>query len=368
MSSTPEVDAQVVPSPTPSSSAPSVKGKPVRLDVVWRPVWFVLLGVAGLLASAWLAWRGMWVVMPLPFAGALLLHQVIFWLRGDRPLVATLDGSRLVCVDQKGGSNLDVDLSQATAASLSIREGDEDQAFLVLHDDRRELVALRLKTPHRSWPEDAVVLDALQPVLGGNAGILRGLAGSAKIVRQTLQDKDGAFTSAVLAAVPPSAWSRVSVRVWRGADPAVDYMGLHQDMPDALLTVGEEGWTLTDRMTGEQTRGTLDASQGWRARKHLALLPVPGVDSERVTALPLLVWQLAEGLRLVIPAPIAGHQGELVELDDNALHTHLAEGSQLAWWLLDRLPAGQIPEGLKQAIADSRVAKQHPHTVLRRHL
>jgi len=349
----------------------AVRGKPERLDAVWRPVWFVLLGLAGLGGSAFLAFVGDWLWMPLPFAGAILLHQVVFWIRGDRPLRVSLEGETLSIADRRTGRDWQVDLGAAHAVSLGVRPGQapgEHQVFLAAHDGDRALVALRIHTPHEAFPDGTTPLEALQPVLGGNAGILRGLAPQDRLVRQTLLDRDGAFTRALLDALPADALDRVAVRVWRGEAPPMDFMGLHQGPPDALLLCEGEAVRLVPRIGGEPHQARLEARDGGRSSRALQLLDVPGVAETPAARLPLLVWTLAPGLTLAIPCPIAGHKGEEVALDEGTLHTHLAEGAHLVWWLLDRLDAGAIPDGLLEAISDSRIAQEHPPTTLRRHL
>lgn len=349
----------------------SVKGKPTRLDAVWRPVSRALLTGLGLTGAAVLGLLGEWVWLPAPIVASIVVHEVIFWIRGDRPIVATIDGSTLTAVDKKGEREHRLDLSDVAIASVAVRRGrherEPDQAFLVLHAEDRTLGALRLNTMHRDWPAEAVDLDALQPVLGGNAGVLRGLAGPERLIRQALQDKDGAFAEALLDAIPAAAWSRVAARVWRGAEPQVDFMGLHQGPPDALLVLDGDTWSLRERFGDAVTGGSITGARGGRADRILELMSTPGVPAQRAR-LPQIVWEIGDGVRIVVPAPLAGHHGEPVELDEHTLHSHLAEGAMLIWWLFDRLPAGQLPEGLLQALADSRVANPHPPAVLRRHI
>jgi hypothetical protein len=348
-----------------------VRGTPARLDAVWRPVSRTLLSGLGLVTAAILGWLGEWIWLPAPIIGSIVLHEAIFYIRGDRPIVVTLEGSQLTAIDRKGGRELVVDLSEAHVASVAVRRGrggrEPEQAFVVLHRTDRELMALRLDTSHRDWPAEAVDLDALQPVLGGNAGVLRGLASPERMVRQTLRDKDGALARALLAAIPAQAWSRVAVRVWRGAEPPVDFMGLHRGPPDAQLILDGDRWTLSERFGDATTDGTITGATGGRADRILELMSTPGVPAQHAR-LPQVVWDVADDIRLVIPAPLAGHQGDRVELGERALHTHLAEGALLVWWLLDRLPARGLPPGVQQAVDDSRVANPHPPAVLRRHI
>lgn len=353
-----------------------VQGRPERLDAVLRPILFVVLGGSGLLGTLVLVWLGWWFWVPVPVAAGLLLHGGIFAIRGDRPITCTVEHGVLVAVDRKGGREHRVDLGQVVHAGLSVRQVDnasKNIVYVVLYDAHAPLLALRASTPRRAWPRHAAPLDALQPVLGGNAGVLRGLAPAERIVRQVLRDDDGDLVRALLARVPEAAWTRRPLRVWQGQAPPVDFMGLHQGPPDAILLLrdGDDGTPLLEVIDGpgpaSPPTGTwpVTGHSGARSRRLLTLLSLPGQD-DRVAALPMLVWDLTDAHRLAVPAPIAGHHGEAVDLDEHALHTHLGEAAGAAWWLLQRLD--RVPDGLCQAISDARIATPRLHPTLARHL
>jgi len=209
-------------------------------------------------------------------------------------------------------------------------------------------------------------------MLGGNAGVLRGLAPPDRLVRQMLDDRDGELAQALLDHIPASAFTRRALRVWKGHAPPVDFMGLHQGPPDAWLVLQDspDGPVLSVfDGPGPATVPTgprpVTGTQGGRASRVLTLLSLPGQD-DRMARLPVVVWDLADQVRLAVPAPLAGHHGPELELDDSVLHTHLAEGAGAAWWLLQHLST--VPEGLRQAISDARVADPNLHPTLARHL
>jgi len=108
-----------------------VLGRPERLDTVLRPFSFVVLGGTGLIGSAVLAWLGMWFWFPVPVVAGLLLHGIIFSLRGDRPIVVTLQGSRLIADDAKGGHHHELDLATVHTAGLSYRRAERSDKDIV---------------------------------------------------------------------------------------------------------------------------------------------------------------------------------------------------------------------------------------------
>jgi hypothetical protein len=325
-----------------------------------------LFAAIGLVGSALLAWLGMWLWAPLPFASFLLLHEVIFWARGDRAMTVTLHGTTVTLLDPKNGRTQSLDLSAVEWIGVGVRagDGDNEDVFLVFHGPRGPLFALRLENPRREWHTGVARLDALQPVLGGNAGIVRGLAPPDTICRQTVLDPDGQMTRAFLALADNK--DQVIVRAWRGVAPPADFLGLHRGPPDVLLTLAPSRWTTWDRFTDETRTGTLDGTRGGRASRAVELLDLPGADAARAK-LPLMVLELGDGLRLAIPAPLAGHHGDEVSTDEQTLHTHLGEGALLVWWLIRHLPSQQLAPPLLRAVADARVAGPL-HAELARHV
>lgn len=359
-----------------SGDALVIKGRPERLDAVIKPIAFVAMAGLGLIGTTLLVYAGEWFWVPVPLAGGILLHGIIFMIRGDRPILCSITGSGLNAVDRKGGRELGMELSTVVHAGLSVRQvpnTERDLAYIVLYDASGPQLALRLSTPRRAWPRHAVPLDALQPVLGGNAGVLRGLAPADRIVRQVLDDDNGELAASILRHVPAEAWERVVVRVWVGDAPPVDFMGLHQGPADALLVFREDadGVPIIEVLEGPGPasvppgRHAITGDRGGRASRLLSLLSLPGQEA-RLASLPVIVWDISEALQLVIPSPIGGHCGEEVELSDTGLHTHLGEGAHAVWWLMERL--AQIPDGLREAISDARVATSTLHPTLSRHL
>lgn len=346
----------------------TVKGQPVVLDAVFRPIvrWSLLL--LGAIVSAVLGWFGQWFWLPIPMVVAHFAFEAIFYVRGDRPVVVRLRGRQLTMTDSKGGHQFDVDLNQAHAASLAVRRGTRgrDQAFIVLHDTERVLVALRLITTHLHWPDHAVPLDDLQPVFGGNAGIVRGLGPITRIVRQTLRDDEGAAARALLERIPEPAWSRTAARVWRGEAPMVDFMGLHQGEPDGLIILEGSRVEVVQHEPARRQQHKIAAHEGGRAERLLELMAGPG-EAAQSARLPLVVWQVATGVQLVIPSPHAGRHGDWCDLSDHSLHTHLAEGTLVAWFLLQHQADKQVPSSISLGIRDAMTAMEEPNPQLSRH-
>lgn len=346
----------------------TVRGQPVVLDAVFRPIARWSLYALGALGSVALALAGWWFWLPIPVVAAHLLFELIFYVRGDRPVVVKLRGSHLSMVDAKGGHQFEVDLAQIEVAGLGIRHGTRgrDQAFVVAYREAEVLFALRLISTNLEWPDHAVPLDALQPVFGGNAGIVRGLGPQKRIVRQTLKDDRGELARALIDRIPGAAWGRAAARVWRGEAPPVDFMGLHVGDPAGLLVLDGEEVTLRHR-DGSVDRWPRTADSGGRGQRLLDLMGASG-EHAQYARLPLVVWAVADGVHLVLPSPHAGRQGDEHPIDDEALHTHLAEGTLLAWWLLTRQPDGALPSSVRLGIRDAMITTDTPHPDLLRHV
>lgn len=345
-----------------------VRGEPKELDVLWRPVVRVLLYGPGLGLGALLAWLGLWVWAPLPFVLAVLAYEVIFWIRGDRPLKVTLEGPLLTLVDARQGTSRRVDLRGARIANLGIRKGKyvTDRAFLTLYDDVGVLLVAELDTLRRDWPDHAADLSALQAVLGGRAGLLRGLGPPESLIRQTLIDPDGVALAHLLAHLPAAITERCALRLWRGTAPEVDFMGHHAARPYGILRLSAPGAWILQTSDGEE-RGVIGDGPSGHSSRDLELFDL-GAQERTRARLPLLVWSLHPDLSLAMPAPVAGHNGPKLVLTPDSLHTHLPEAANLIWWLLRTLPPEQIPEGLRQAIADSRITGERLPPTLAQHL
>lgn len=344
----------------------ALKGEPKQLDTMWRPVARAASIGLGLVGAALLVWFHAWWWVPAPLLVGVLAYEIVFWARGDRPIVATIEGQTLRVVDPKLGSELVFDLRGATRACLGVRRsgGPTDDALLTIFTDAEVALAVQLATPSREWPEHAADLRALQPVLGGRAALLRGLAPQGRLVRQTLHDPTGAGLDALVAALPESAFDGCAARVWRGAAPDLDFMGQHIGPADALLTLDARGWRLLGPEIDES--GPLQPAGGGRSSRIIPLFDLG--EAPRVARLPLLTWALHPDVTLAIPAPIAGAGPDPRPLPDDALHLHLPEAANLVWYLVRSQDAGALPEPLRGAIADSRIAGEPLPPALLRHL
>lgn len=342
----------------------TVLGEPERLDTVARPVMFIGLGLIGLVFGAVLAWLGIWWWVPIPLASFWLGHAIYFGRRRDIAIALRYANGQLECTDRKADRVQSLSLAEAHVATLAYRavEGtSEHLVYMIFHSTNGPLLALRARTPARDWGPDAADLDALKSIFGGNAGVLRGWAGPENVVRQILVDDEGELLRAIIADTPAAAWGRCALRVWRGAEPDLDFIGLHTGTPDALII-------LEDAPHGPVLRGiephpaSVTGHSGAKSDRILQLLAIPGQD-DRYARLPVTVWEIADGVRLCMPAPLAGKYGESTECIESDLHTHLAEGAAAAWWLFRRLDT--IPSGLSEAIASANSTLPEP---IARHL
>jgi hypothetical protein len=91
-------------------------------------------------------------------------------------------------------------------------------------------------------------------------------------------------------------------------------------------------------------------------------------EAPRVARLPLVTWRLHPAVTLAIPAPIAGAGPDPQPVPEAALHLHLPEAANVVWYLLRKLDPGALPEPLRTAIADSRVAGEPLPPPLLRHV
>jgi hypothetical protein len=335
---------------TPGTEPVRLLGEPKQLDTMWRPVARTVLLGLGLAGLVVLALFGAWVWAPLPLAAAWGCYELIFWLRGDRPLVATLDGTELRIVDRKGGAEHRVDLTETRAATLGVHptRGGPDRVLVALYTDEDVLYALELATPRRPWGPAATDLARLRAALGGRPDLLRGLAPPGRFARQILLDPTGAGATALLAAIPTSAWDRAAARVWRGASPPVDFMGSHVGPPDGLLVVDDAGVRL--RAAGEAFDGPLEPSPAGTGSRLIALL-----DREDGTTaqarLPLVLWALRPGVTLAIPAPALAGAAADTSVDDATWHTHLPEAANVVAAALRRVPDDRAPPILRAPAA-----------------
>lgn len=343
-----------------------IQGEPQKLDIVWRPVARVLLLGTGVMGSVLLWWMSQWWWLPLPVVAAFVAYEVIFWLRGDRPVTLSLDADYLRLSDRRLDREMSVPFADIRAASISWRAAEDrqlDQAWLVLHGDRDVLFAARLRTGFRDWSAEHTDLVAASPVLGGNAGVLRALADRKLACRQMLLDPSGDALRHLLRRIPEPAWQTAAVRVWRGAQPQLDYLGLHEEAPDGVLQLRGRDYEL--HVDGEVYSGEIGVITAERSTREVALYAMPGAEGA-TSSLPVLVLGLAEGLVVAIPAPVAGQLGEPCDLEAHTLHTHLAEGAHLVWQLLWSRPVNELPTSLLEAVRESRAAVLRPAPALAR--
>lgn len=337
-------------------------GVPERLDAVWRPIARAVFLAIGILGSLILVWLSAWLWVPAPLLVAVLLYEGVFWLRGDRPIDARLDGSRLRVIDRKGDLSFTLDLSEAAAAGIGVRRGRGlDDVVVVLYDTAGVLGAFRLHTKSREWPPFVADLDALQPVLGGRPNLLRALAPPGRLVRQVLPDYDGRAMDHLLSSLPEPATKAAAARIWRGEAPPMDFMGHHLGEPSALLLIHTSGW----RCGGD--RGPLSTCGGGRATRCYEQLSY-GEEPAPVVDLHLLMWSLEGGITLAIPSSLAGRHGPELPLGAQTAHLHLPEAANIVWFLLRHLDPGELPEGLKQGLRSAAAAVDPLPEILGRHL
>ncbi|MFT7521973.1 MAG: hypothetical protein ACI9MC_004125 [Kiritimatiellia bacterium] len=342
--------------------------KPEKLDVIWRPVARVLLVGTGLIGSGALWWMAEWLWLPFPLIAAFLVYELIFWIRGDRPVQITVDDDALTMHDVLRDQRVHVPIGDVRAASIAFRAGKDPKltlAWLVLHGERGALFAVRFETGFDAWTDEHTDLAALSPVLGGNAGVLRALAGRDRSCRQVIVDRRGNVLKYLLDWLPDHVWQTTAVRVWRGEQPTLDYLGLHEGVNDGVLLF--KGTTFELFMDGQVRSGDLSELKAGRSLRQITLMHLPG-EPTSTSDLPVLVLDLDAHVQLALPAPLAGFLGDPVPLTELSLHTHLAEAAHVVWHLLAHLRPTSLPASIKLAVQESRAASSYPVAVLRRHL
>ena len=333
----------------------TLRGTPESVDLMLRPFLRIIQLILSLLALALFAFMGWWYTLPIPlllFEGAV---EYILWRRGDTSVTLTLD-DHLTLEDPRLGTRLELDPAEVTVAtSLFRRTPAGAEVWYVLGSDAEPLFAARVETRGAHRP-DAVDLDLMGAIIGGNAGITRALAPTGRHCRQKLDDPGAALQAWLSERVTPAAWDRAGARCWVGLEPAMDLFGLHTERPVGWLVLEGRSFTLTTPAGSRP--GDLGTVTGGRATRQAVLLrftddlhDAPTGDTE----LPMLVLDIDEGLVLAFPSTLAGTLGPERELGEGTLHTHLAEGTALAWHLLHHLPADALPENLLAALRDARI-------------
>lgn len=318
-------------------------GTPLQLDAFLRPMARIAQLVFGLLGTAILIWLDLWWWVPLPLAFSFIAYELFFWWRGDRPSTLELtEDARLD--DPQRSAPVVVRPSEVTSARLAFeRDKHGWDVWVVLAYPASVALAARFRT--RSFEPAAGDLDVarMAGVLGGRVGVVRALGPTVCVGRQRFEDR--AVPSAIAwirTQIPRAAWEQTSARLWRGSEPDLDLLGLHTGEPDAFLTLTGSTYRLVagdDVQQGECSPGPLTT-----ALRRIVLLLFAGEDSQSAHRLPLLVFDLAPGLTLAIPALNAPKLTEkLVEARETWHHAHLAEGAAIIDHLLRYLPEA-LPE------------------------
>jgi hypothetical protein len=334
-----------------------LRGQPKDLDVVWRPLSRAFLIGGGLLCAVALYWWDDVWLAPLPLLIGAMVHGLLFWVRGDRPMTLRVSPSALDLNDRKTGRKRVVQLSSARTLSLATQRmpSGYDRLFVTLHTDNDAILALECITPSRPWPAPVADLDVLQPILGGRTTLLRGLATPPNIVRQALVDRDGAFADRALSWLHDIGTDKVSVRVWVGNPPEVDFMGQLAGPPNGLLTLSPGRWRLATPQGARD--GALNPGPGGSTNRTIPLLD-GGAPSARKVSLPLFLLTLDTDLTVALPAPLLGHRGQPRPLHPSDLHTHLPEAASLLWWCLRFVAASELPKEVIEAVSDARIVEQ----------
>jgi hypothetical protein len=333
-----------------------LKGTPLLLDVMLRPVVRgAQLVVAALLTAAviMLEW---WAVLPLPLAFSFVAYELFFWWRGDRAVRVRL-GQALNFVDPVRGQRRVILPADIYTAKLHFRRSEvEGYAICVVLADREGvLFAAQLDEvahfePQR-WDIDADTTDA---VLGGYGGMVRALAPQQSVCRQVVRDTRGQLVQWLREQLPPEVWERTSLRLWRGEAPDLDLFGYHTGEPDAWCVLEADRIRVT-RDGGEVLEARLSQSDCWTSERQAVLFRPGGDRALDPQLIPLLVVA-TEDFQLAIPAPIVGASAPAKPATSDFFHAHVPDGAAALWHLWQRIDAVEWPALLRQAVLDSRVA------------
>lgn len=321
-------------------------GTPQVFDTLLRPVVRAVQVVLGVAGAALLVSLGDPLWAPVPLLASLAIYEAFFWWRGDRPVTLSL-GDALVFEDPIRGQRLALRPEEVHVATLYFRnmQGDRRRLHLVLGDRTGPRFAVELAVDATVAVEARDVdLDALDVILGGFGDPLETLASPTVTCRQIIDDPAGQVLAWARRRIPPTAWDRIGVRVWRGLTPRLDERARHLGHPDGWLLVGGDQYALT--FAGQTRTGLVGPV---RASRAMRAVPRVSADDEGRTV-PLLLLHLDADLTLTFPAPIAGSVGPAAPLDDDLLHTHVIEAGAVVWALLTRWPRSAWPAALRQSI------------------
>jgi len=339
-----------------------LEGTPQILDAVLRPLGRGIQLVVGISLSAVLCFMHAWWWAPIPLAISFLIYELVFWWRGDRPATLCLDRV-LTLTDQLRGQAVVIHPDDVEVFTIHYRRSNPDKAG----SDRLEVtvvlggfdgvkLALRLMIDPSAWKPGpaAVDVDTMDRIIGGYAGLLRAVAPRSAIARQTFDDPAGQVLSWLTQHIPNPASQRIGLRVWRGAAPPLDPFGHHDSAPSGWLVIARDRYRLM--LDGVIHRGDITLIRSGRSSRSAQLMVVDeqGDRTIRPTELPLLVLELDTALTLAFPSPLAGvGVGELHNLDEHTLQTHVPEGAALVWHILTTWPRTTWPAALRQRVQEA---------------
>lgn len=332
-----------------------LKGTPLLLDVMLRPVVRGAQLVIAAVLTAAVVMLEFWAVLPLPLAFSFVAYELFFWWRGDRAVRIRL-GQALNFEDSVRGQRRVLLPAEVQSAKLHFRRSEIDghAICVVLAGPDGVLLAVQLDEVSnfepRRWDVDADTTDA---VLGGYGGMVRALAPQEAVCRQVVRDSEGQLIQWLREQLPPGAWERTSLRLWRGESPDLDLFGYHTGEPDAWCILDGEHIRVV-MGPGEELERSLSQCGCWTSERQ-AVLFRPGARGELDPQLiPLLVLAV-DGFHLAIPAPIVGASEASRPARSDFFHAHVPDGAAALWHMWQVLEGERWPALLRQAVLDSRV-------------
>jgi hypothetical protein len=333
-----------------------LKGTPLLLDVMLRPIGRGIQLVVAAILTAIVVMLEWWAVLPLPLAFSYFAYEFFFWRRGDRACRIRL-GEFLGFEDAVRGQRRDLDPAEVYCAKLHYRRSSvEGYAICVVLagvDGVHFAVQLDevLNFEPQPWDIDADTTDA---VLGGYGGMVRALAPQEAVCRQIVRDRDGRLVTWLRERLQPEAWRRTGLRVWRGEAPDLDLFGYHIGEPDGWCVIeGQEIRVSTGG--GEVISAKLSPSRCWTSERQAVLFQPGGEGELDPQLIPLLILDF-EGLQLAVPAPIVGANESAKPAQRDFLHVHVPDGAAALWHTWMEIEAERWPALLLQGVLDSRVA------------
>ncbi|MCO4743517.1 MAG: hypothetical protein KC912_01930 [Proteobacteria bacterium] len=328
-----------------------LKGEPLRLDVVYRPLAMAMVVPPAIFIAVVLWWYGYVWTAPAPVFLALAGHAAFFWARGDSPCTLKLDETRIALNDARRGQQIAVAVDRIRSASMNLRTREDGgtTAVIVLWDDHHPLLAIRAACPKTAAHAEEVDGDVITASIGGDGGTAYAFAPVGAVCRQLVRDPSGALI-AWYRALPDDVRARTHIRFWQGQEPVLDLLGRHEEEYSGIIRLGE---TPELEVNGEAS--SLETSWSWsRASRDVLLIQTAeDLSGPSTRTMHLAVLQLGQR-QIAFPAPLASDLGEVVELTDDTLHTHSGEGAALLYQLLRSTPRGRWPTPLRDALHDAR--------------